>query len=43
MVQQLMKFDDGLQDQDPNAYQANFLEINDTFKINRTTEDAIRL
>ena len=42
MVQQFVQFD-GLQDEDPNAHIANFLEVYDTFKINGAIDDAIRL
>ena len=42
MIQQLAHFD-GLQDKDPNAHIANFLEIYDTFKTNGAKDDAIRL
>ena len=37
-----MQFD-GFQDEDPNAYIANSLEVCDTFKINGAIDDAIRL
>ncbi|KAG8491555.1 hypothetical protein CXB51_014801 [Gossypium anomalum] len=42
MIQQFVHFD-GLQDEDPNAHLANFLEFYDTFKINGISDDAIRL
>ena len=42
MVQQFVQFD-GLQDEDPNAHLANFMEICAIFKINEATYDAIRL
>src|SRR5262249_44751082 len=42
MVQQMVQFD-GLQDEDPNTYLQNFVEICDTFKINNVSEDAFKL
>ncbi|KAK5783943.1 hypothetical protein PVK06_038460 [Gossypium arboreum] len=42
MIKQFIQFD-GLQDEDPNAHLANFLEFCDTFKINGVSDDAIRL
>ena len=42
MVQQFMQFN-GLQDGDPNAHIMNLLEAYVTFKINKVTDDAIRL
>ncbi|KAA3465598.1 Retrotransposon gag protein [Gossypium australe] len=42
MIQQFVQFD-GLQDEDPNNYLANFLEFCDTFKINGISDDAIHL
>jgi len=42
MIQQFVQFD-GLQDEDPNTYLANFPEFCETFKINGVSDDAIRL
>ncbi|KAK5818852.1 hypothetical protein PVK06_023798 [Gossypium arboreum] len=42
MIQQFFQFD-GLQDEDPNAHLAHFLEFCDTFKINGISDDAIHL
>ncbi|KAK5844687.1 hypothetical protein PVK06_000828 [Gossypium arboreum] len=42
MIQQFVLFD-GLQDEDPNAHLANFLDLCDTFKINGVSDDTIRL
>ena len=42
MVQQFVQFD-GFQDENPNAYIANFLEVCATFKINGAIDDAIKL
>ena len=37
-----MQFD-GFQDEDPDAYITNFLEVCNTFKINGAMDDVIRL
>ena len=42
MVQQIIQFD-GVQDEDPNIHIKSILAICDTFKINGTTDDFIRL
>ena len=42
MLQQIVQFD-GLQDEDPNAHIANFLEIYDNFKINWASDYTIQL
>ncbi|KAK5771026.1 hypothetical protein PVK06_047198 [Gossypium arboreum] len=42
MIQQFVQFD-VLQDEDPNAYLVNFLELCNTFKINSVSDDAVRL
>ncbi|KAA3482133.1 RING-H2 finger protein ATL63 [Gossypium australe] len=42
MVQQYVQFD-SLQDEDPNTHLTNFLDICDTFNINGTIDDVIRL
>ena len=42
MVQQFMQFD-GLQDENPDAHVANFLEVYNMFKINGVIDNAIRL
>ncbi|KAK5845857.1 hypothetical protein PVK06_002093 [Gossypium arboreum] len=42
MIQQFVQFD-GLQDEDPIAHLANFVELYETFKINGISDDAIRL
>ena len=39
-VQQLIQFD-GFQDENHNAHITNFLEVCDTFKINRTIDEVI--
>ena len=42
MIQQIVQFC-GFPNEDLNAHIANFLEICDTFKHNRVSDDAIRL
>ena len=42
MVQQCVQFN-GFSEEDPNNHLQHFLEICDTFKISRVSEDAIRL
>ena len=40
MVKQIVQFND-LQDEEPNAYISNFLEICELFKINGALDDVI--